>query len=241
MQKIYYDFHVHTALSNCADDTHTPERIVKKAKENGLDAIAITDHNSADNVESCLYFAEKVGLTIVPGLEVTTKENIHVLTLFAHYKEAKAFSDYLLQHREFVYDPQHLCGHSLVFHRDGTLAEDREYIPSAPTHFTFYELIQKARAFEAAIIPSHVERRETGACAILHGIRSDADIDGYEISKTASEADFQQYTELKQWIRYYNSDSHRNLSLKLREKYLEAEENTAPSIIRAIRSKGRTL
>lgn len=49
--KIYTDLHIHTALSPCGSKDMTPNNIINMSKLKGLDAIAITDHNSCKNVE----------------------------------------------------------------------------------------------------------------------------------------------------------------------------------------------
>ena len=46
---LYYDFHIHSALSPCGDNEMTPNNIINMSLIKGLDAIAVTDHNSALN------------------------------------------------------------------------------------------------------------------------------------------------------------------------------------------------
>ena len=43
---LYYDFHIHSALSPCGDADMTPNNIVGMASIKGLDAIAVSDHNT---------------------------------------------------------------------------------------------------------------------------------------------------------------------------------------------------
>ena len=76
-EMILTDLHIHSCLSPCADDTMTPAAIVKAAKEAGLELIAITDHNSARNCPAVAAEAEKAGIGFIPGIEVTTSEEIH--------------------------------------------------------------------------------------------------------------------------------------------------------------------
>ena len=80
--KCYYDFHIHTALSPCGDDDMTPNNIVNMAVLKGLDAIAITDHNTAKNVPACVECAKDKPLVVIPGMEIETAEEIHMLALF---------------------------------------------------------------------------------------------------------------------------------------------------------------
>lgn len=65
--KYYVDLHIHSALSPCADNDMTPNNIVNMALIKGLDIIAVTDHNSAENTEAVLKCAEKAGIIAIPG------------------------------------------------------------------------------------------------------------------------------------------------------------------------------
>ena len=79
--KYAVDLHIHSALSPCADKDMTPNNIVNMAVLKGLDAIAVTDHNSAANLESISKCAKKKGLVFIPGMEVETSEEIHIVCL----------------------------------------------------------------------------------------------------------------------------------------------------------------
>ena len=87
MRKVRADLHVHTCLSPCADMQMQATAIVKQAKEVGLDMIGICDHNSAENVMAVKKAAEKEGLTVIGGIEVTSREEIHILALFDENKD----------------------------------------------------------------------------------------------------------------------------------------------------------
>ena len=73
----------------------TPAAIVKAAKEAGLELIAITDHNSARNCPAVAAEAEKAGIGFIPGIEVTTSEEIHCVCLLPDLGKAAAFSRWL--------------------------------------------------------------------------------------------------------------------------------------------------
>ena len=72
------DLHIHTTAS---DGTATPEEIVREASRLGLAAIAITDHDTAAGYERAAAEAEKTGLEVVPGIEISTKYGgaVHIL------------------------------------------------------------------------------------------------------------------------------------------------------------------
>ena len=79
--KIYYDFHIHSALSPCGDNDMTPNNIINMSKLKGLDAIAVCDHNTALNVKPCVECGKEAGIIVIPGIEVETSEEVHIMLL----------------------------------------------------------------------------------------------------------------------------------------------------------------
>ncbi|UCD34673.1 MAG: PHP domain-containing protein, partial [Nitrospiraceae bacterium] len=76
------DLHIHTCLSPCAELEMSPSAIVARALQLGIDIIAITDHNSAENVHAAVRAARNTPLTVLGGMEITTSEEAHILALF---------------------------------------------------------------------------------------------------------------------------------------------------------------
>ena len=68
MKRITYDLHIHSCLSPCGSDDSTPANIVGMAVVAGLDAIAITDHNSCLNVPAAMELGEAYGVSVIPGM-----------------------------------------------------------------------------------------------------------------------------------------------------------------------------
>ena len=97
MINLSYDFHIHTCLSPCGDNDMTPANIIGMAALKGLDAVAITDHNSALNCEAAMKCGECYGVLIIPGMELTTEEEAHVVCLFPALENALAFSSYVYE------------------------------------------------------------------------------------------------------------------------------------------------
>ena len=87
------DFHIHSALSPCAEPEMSPGNIVGMAKLQGLQAIAITDHQSCGNCASAIVQSAKIdGPLVIPGLEVESSEEIHLICLFADLDAAEKFA-----------------------------------------------------------------------------------------------------------------------------------------------------
>ena len=98
--KCTYDLHIHTCLSPCGDDDMTPNNIANMAALSGLDVIAVTDHNTAGNARAVVEAGEKAGVCVVPGIELETSEEVHVLLLFGDVAAAEK----LLPQTESVID-----------------------------------------------------------------------------------------------------------------------------------------
>ncbi len=77
------DLHIHSCLSPCGELTMSPRAIVDRARKAGLDIIALCDHNAAGNAEAAVRAAAGTGLAVLPGMEIVSAEEVHVLALFA--------------------------------------------------------------------------------------------------------------------------------------------------------------
>ncbi len=80
------DLHVHTHLS---DSTFSPEEVIKTAKEKGISALAITDHDCVEGIELTICCAEGTGIEVIPAVELTCEwkgYEIHILGYFIDYK-----------------------------------------------------------------------------------------------------------------------------------------------------------
>jgi len=81
------DLHVHTFYS---DSTFSPEEVVSCAKERGLDAIAICDHDTVDGIDPCMAIGRDMGVEIIPGIEMSVEKmdaEIHILGYFIDWKQ----------------------------------------------------------------------------------------------------------------------------------------------------------
>ena len=76
---IFYDFHIHSCLSPCAEEDMTPYNLVNLSALMGMQAIALTDHNSCQNCGAAMRAGEEAGITVIPGMELCTSEEVHVV------------------------------------------------------------------------------------------------------------------------------------------------------------------
>ena len=114
MSPLFYDLHIHSCLSPCGDDDMTPANIAGMAAVKGLDVIALTDHNSCRNCPAAMYHGIQYGVTVIPGMELTTQEEVHVICLFPDLENALAFDDLVyeklmpVRNREDIFGKQQI-------------------------------------------------------------------------------------------------------------------------------------
>ena len=91
MKSYLAELHIHTVVSPCAGIEMIPPLIVQEALERGINFIAITDHNTTANVRAVQMAARGTDLTVLPGMELQTKEEVHLLCLFDTLDQAEAW------------------------------------------------------------------------------------------------------------------------------------------------------
>ncbi|MFP4456983.1 MAG: PHP domain-containing protein [Clostridia bacterium] len=206
----YYpvDLHIHTALSSCAENKMTPREIVFSALDMGLKAIAITDHNSCMNVKAVMNQAEKKDLIVIPGIEVESKEGVHVLSLFDNLYDCEKMQDYIIANMPKVKNDIKFFGNQLVFSDDGI----KEYpnLLAQSTNISLFDICKMIRSLDGVYIPAHIHRRYNGLISTLGFLPDDIDFTTLEVSKI----NYEQYK--KSHLKYnliVNSDGHRLLDL----------------------------
>lgn len=92
------DLHVHTVLSACADLDMSPRDIIRTAAKLGIRLLAITDHHAIDNVAACREAARGTGITVLYGVEVQTREEVHLVCLLPDKNRAESFATLIDRH-----------------------------------------------------------------------------------------------------------------------------------------------
>jgi len=110
----------------------TPANIVQRAKETGLQIIGITDHNSTKNALLVKRLAEKEGIYVLTGAEVTTKEEVHCLAFFEHKNQLEKFQQFLDVNITIIENPDGHFGYQpVVDENDNILELIPNYLPAA--------------------------------------------------------------------------------------------------------------
>ncbi len=205
-----YDFHIHSALSPCGDMDMTPNNIVNMAKLLGLDAVAVTDHNSIGNAVSAMKVGERVGQCVIPGMEVETAEAVHVLTLYPSIDRAKPVADAVYSALPDIKNKPELFGKQAFMDEYDNIVGYEDRLLLSSTTITLGELLYIVKDVGGLFIPAHVDRHSYSILTNLGFIPEDLNVDIIEMSKNV--ADIDEYLNNRPDLRgiriLSNSDAH---------------------------------
>ncbi len=158
MPNFAYDLHLHSCLSPCGDELMTPPNIVNMAALKGLSLIAITDHNSTRNVRAAMQAAAQLPLTVIPGLELCTSEEIHVVCLFPNADSAEAAGAYVEARLPPVANRPDIFGRQLILDaRENILGEIEPLLINA-TSISVDDAPAFAAEFGGFCFPAHIDK-----------------------------------------------------------------------------------
>lgn len=235
--KLYYDFHIHSGLSPCGDNEMTPNNIVNMAKLYDLDVIALTDHNSTLNCQAVMEAGKEIGLTVIPGMELCTAEEVHLVCLFPNLKMANKFCEYVHSTLPPIRNKPTVFGEQLVFDKhDNVLGFEHTLLITATT-ISANDAVSIVADYGGICYPAHIDRNSYSIISNLGTIDSSFNFNCAEV------ADIDTVDTLKKQHPYLNelkilsgSDAHYLEHMRLKEHYIEAEENTIESIFEALKS-----
>lgn len=183
MRRFVADLHVHSLLSPCAAVEMTPRNIVQTAINCNIDIIAIADHNACDNVWATIEAAAGTGVSVLPGMEVETKEEVHLLTLFDHAEQLKSFNEYIKAHLSGRVNDESRFGAQIIVDSNDDFVGIREDMLLASLTCGIEEVTAEVVARGGICIASHVDRPVYSVLSQLGFIPEDALFAAVEVSR----------------------------------------------------------
>jgi PHP family Zn ribbon phosphoesterase len=231
------DLHVHTVLSACAEVEMIPPLIVGRALELGLDWIAVTDHNSTDNVRAMMAAAEGTGLAVTPGLEVESREEVHLVCLFDAIEQAEAWGALVAEHLPLRQNDERFFGAQYVVDAQGEYVRTEERLLLTSTDLSVEEIVEGVAAAGGLAIPAHVDRPANSLLVNLGFVPPGLDIPGLEISRRTTVRAFRQAQPgLAGYGLISSGDAHR-LSEMMRRTAVVSRGTTMAELRRALRAE----
>lgn len=176
------DLHIHSCLSPCASLDLSPREIVERAKAAGLDIIAVTDHNTAKNVRVVMGLAERRGLTVIPGMEVQTREEIHLLALFPDWPSTAAWDEEVRRHLPDVRNDPEVFGDQPIVDDEGNILNFEERLLLNSIDLPLEEVKRRVEGHGGMAIPSHFDKGSFSLISQLGLIPEDMELEVLEAS-----------------------------------------------------------
>lgn len=232
------DLHIHSVLSPCAEREMTPNNIVNMAAICGTDIIAVSDHNNTGNIKACMEVAPECGVCVVPAIEITTAEDIHLLCLFSNIESAEFIKNAVNDGMpKFDLDKRIYYPQEIMNSEDEVIAEV-PYLLTVSTALDIYTLCDMVNNAGGVPIPAHVDKDGNGIIPILGLIPDDLPITTVEASKHCPrellEVLKQNYTVIR------SCDAHRLEALCWEGFRIELDEPTAECLIKTLRKPKNT-
>ena len=170
MNPYFYDLHIHSCLSPCADNDMTPNNIAGMAALKGLQIIALTDHNSCKNCPAFFTACKRQGIVPIAGMELSTAEDIHLVCLFESLDDAMRFDEAVHSHIINIPNRPEIFGDQLIFDGEDEQIGTEDTLLISSTDLWMAEAIKLAKSFGAHVHPAHIDRESNGIISILGDI-----------------------------------------------------------------------
>ena len=230
--KINYDFHIHSCLSPCGDNDMTPQNIVNMARIMGYDAIALTDHNTSRNCPAVIKVGEEVGITVIPGMELCTSEEVHIVCLFHGLQNALDFSDYVYSTLPPVKNRPSVFGDQLICNEQDEVIGTEEKLLITASGISCMKVVETVKKYGGICYPAHIDR---SSFSIISNLGTIDEAFGFSCAEIF---DITKEKELKEAHPYLNSlkiisdsDAHYLEKMRLPEQTIEIPENTVNAIL----------
>ena len=242
MQFFFADLHIHTVLSPCGDLLMTPQNIIDRAIEVGLDMIAITDHNSAKNVGTTVELAQDTDLTVIPGMEVETKEEVHLVSLFPSLDKVLQWQEIVKSSLPDVENNEEAFGPQLITDLNDEYIKKESKLLLQASDLSISEVVAKVRELGGIVIPAHVDKINYSLISNLGFINPELNILGVEISENISKKKAEsKFGELKNYSLLSSSDAHYLTELKKSMQLYLKEASFEELKLAILEKKGRKI
>ncbi len=203
------DLHIHSCLSPCGDDEMTPANIVGMAVVNGLNIVALTDHNTSKNCPAFFAQAKTYGIVPIPGMELTTGEDIHVVCLFRTLEAAMEFDRIVEGHRMLIPNEPETFGHQYIIDENDEIVGEEEHLLINATDLFLEDAYELVGSLGGVCYPAHIDRTSNGVIAMLGTFPEEPSFSAYELNDASSEKEYRErFPILDGLLHTVSSDAH---------------------------------
>lgn len=213
--KYFYDMHIHSDLSPCANEDMTPNNIVNMSYLKGLSIISVTDHNTCENLPAIKVLCEKTELVFVPGIEVTTKEEVHVLCYFKNIDYAMQFGKVIYDSLPNIKNIPSIFGMQNIYNSQDEIIGSLDKLLINASAYSLKEINFMVKSYQGIMVPAHVNKTSNSLFGILGFIPSDIQICFVEVYSKLSINE----KLIKNLKVLHNSDAHNLVDISEAENF----------------------
>lgn len=217
--KFFYDLHIHSDLSPCSSSDMTPNNIINMSYIKGLNVISVTDHNTAENLPAVMMLGEKAGIKVIPGIEVTTREEVHVLCYFNKLTDALNFGDKIYASLPDIKNNIIIFGEQNIYNSNDEIVGNMDKLLLNASSYTIEDVCALAKYHHGVMVPAHINKKSNSILEVLGFIPKNLKIDFVEVySKTEINKKLvENYKVLR------NSDAHQLTDISEAENFIELD------------------
>ena len=223
---LHYDLHIHSCLSPCASDEMTPGDICAMARLKGLDVIAVTDHNTAGNLPAVAACAAREGLLLLPGLEVCTREEVHVLCYFPTVQTAVEMGAWCRQRLPAMKNRPDFFGRQLLMDAQDRVTGEEDALLIGALSAGLSEVCAQVRALLGVPVPAHINRGSNGILTALGFLPAEERFTALEVDDTLPCP-----MDLSGWRVLRSSDAHQLGDIAERGREMEVAGRRAEAVL----------
>ncbi|MDP4119515.1 MAG: PHP domain-containing protein [Bacillota bacterium] len=234
--RVNYDLHLHTCLSPCGDNDMTPNNIVNMAKLLGYSLIAVTDHNSVKNCRAVMKVGQQNNLCVVPGMEICTSEEIHVVCLFQTIDDAESFGTYVYNHLLKIKNKPEIYGNQIIMNEQDEVTGKEEILLVTACKISINKLPKLISEYNGICFPAHIDRNSYSVLSALGEIPAEAEFTAAEITSNGDvELLKQAHPKLNEMILLLDSDAHYLENMPEPKAWIELKEITPKCMIETLK------
>ena len=203
------DLHIHSVLSPCGDLEMSPRAILDRARQLGLNLIAITDHNMVENSVLLEQLAPEYGIHPLYGMELSTQEEAHLLCLFDQPQQALDWQAYVYPRIPEVLNRPEYFGEQVVIDLEENILRFEKKLLINGSAISLEEACSRVNALGGLVIPSHIDKPVDSILSQIGFMPQDLCFGALEITRnTPIEAMLMENPSLNpfHWVRF--SDAH---------------------------------
>ena len=226
--KLFYDLHIHSALSPCGDKDMTPNNIVNMSIIKGLDIIAVADHNSCGNVRAVMQVAGD-RLMVIPAMEVETSEEVHMVCYFPCIEDCEKMGVFVKEHMSRVKNQAEIFGEQLYMDSEDNIIGKEENLLVTATNLDIFQVSEKTKEIGGVAVPAHIDRSSYSVLSNLGFIPPELVVDTVEITAKNRVKMEKEYG--KNYNIISNSDAHYLEDIAEPKFYIDIMSKSAEKVI----------